>query len=185
MKKTVSYTIAILLMVSSFATAQTAPSMANTEAAYKYLASGVDKMHKKDFTGAIGDFSEGIKLAGTKEPTLDVFYSNRGNAYSSINEYEKALADYSKAIELAPTNANRGTFYSNRGFTYFKMKDYVKAMADYSKAIALYPSNGIAYINRGDLYFEMKDAEKACADWKRADELGMPNAKDSLKIHCK
>jgi Flp pilus assembly protein TadD len=40
---------------------------------------------------------------------------NRGNAHKGKGEYEQAIADYSKAIELAPKDADA---YNNRGYAY-------------------------------------------------------------------
>ena len=40
---------------------------------------------------------------------------NRGNAYRHLHQYDKAIADYSKAIELSPDDADAWT---NRGLAY-------------------------------------------------------------------
>ena len=39
-------------------------------------------------------------------------YYNRGIAWSEKKEYDKAIADYNKALAVDPNNAN---FYVNRG----------------------------------------------------------------------
>ena len=44
--------------------------------------------------------------------TLAKAYYNRGNAYSKKGEYERAIDDYAKAIQLKPNDAN---VYYNRG----------------------------------------------------------------------
>lgn len=45
----------------------------------------------------------------------------RGNTYSDLGEYEKALDDYDKAIELDPKYVKA---YSNRGNAYKAMDEY-------------------------------------------------------------
>ncbi len=51
-------------------------------------------------------------------------------------EYDRAIADYDKAIALKPKYAD---FYNNRGIAYDKKGEYDRAIADYDKAIALNP----------------------------------------------
>jgi tetratricopeptide (TPR) repeat protein len=56
---------------------------------------------------------------------------NRGNCFLKKKEYDKALGDYSKAIELNPKNPD---IYVNRGDCYYKMKKKDDACNDWSKA---------------------------------------------------
>ena len=72
--------------------------------------------------------------------------NNRGLAYADKEDYDRAIADYDKALELDPKDA---TAYNNRGFTYDKKGDYDKAIADYNKALELDPKDATAYNNRG------------------------------------
>ena len=50
----------------------------------------------------------------------DTYYS-RGLAYNQIGQYEKAISDYTKAIDLKPKHAD--TYYS-RGLAYNQMGHY-------------------------------------------------------------
>ena len=47
-------------------------------------------------------------------------------------DYDRAIADYNKALELDPKDA---TAYNNRGYAYRQKGDYDKAIADYDKAL--------------------------------------------------
>ncbi len=51
--------------------------------------------------------------------------------------YPKALADYTKAIQLDPQYANA---YNNRGLAHYHSKAYDKAIADFTRAIQLKPT---------------------------------------------
>jgi tetratricopeptide (TPR) repeat protein len=53
-------------------------------------------------------------------------------------EYDYAIVNYNKAIELDPAYAE---FYYNRGFARYKMKDYDLAISDWDKCISLNPDN--------------------------------------------
>ena len=71
------------------------------------------------------------------------FYGERCFVYLQLGQYEKALADCSKGIEL---NEKVSGFWERRGSAYAALGDPDKAVADYSKAIELDPKN-VAAIN--------------------------------------
>ena len=54
-------------------------------------------------------------------------YRHRGFNYCMIGDYNKAISDYDKAIEL---KSNEAVLYFERG-TAYSMKDLAKAINDY------------------------------------------------------
>jgi tetratricopeptide (TPR) repeat protein/predicted aspartyl protease len=75
-------------------------------------------------------------------------YARRGSASASRRDYEHALADLTRAIELAPTEA--GYFYE-RGMAYWWSGQPDKALEDFSQAIKLKPDDVPALMARADL----------------------------------
>jgi len=65
-------------------------------------------------------------------------YVKRGAAYIQKGEYEKAIEDCTKAVELNPAHANA---YINRGIAYDKKGDHDLAIKDYTKVPELEPNN--------------------------------------------
>ena len=63
-------------------------------------------------------------------------YYNRGNAYEKKGQYDKAISDYSKAIEINPKYAKA---YNNRGIAHAIRGQYEKTISDYNKAIEINP----------------------------------------------
>ena len=59
-----------------------------------------------------------------------------------VKDYEGAIADYTKAIEINPDFA---IAYSDRGFSKYSLKDYYGAIADYTKFTELDPDNPVAF----------------------------------------
>jgi len=59
------------------------------------------------------------------------FYYNRGNAYYDKGQYDQAITDFNKALEINPRYADA---YNNRGFAYYLKKEYDKSWEDVKNA---------------------------------------------------
>ena len=95
-------------------------------------------------------------------------YYNRAHSKYDLKDYDGAIADYTKAIELDPNDAS---VYYNRANSKKYLKDYDGAIADYTKAIELDPNYASAYNNRGHLKNDLKDYYGAIADYTKAIKL--------------
>ena len=73
-------------------------------------------------------------------------YVNRGMAFKQQGNTDRALAAFTKALQLDP---NHLPAYFKRGNTYLDRADYDRAIADYTQALRLDPNNPSAYMNRG------------------------------------
>ena len=113
-------------------------------------------------------------------PNLAEAYYNRGLAYAKLNQHERAIKDYDKAIELNPNDAKA---YYNRGLAYAKLNIYELAIKDFSKTIALNPNDAEAYGNRGIVYSKIHRYEEATRDLKKAGILFLHSGKreDAVK----
>ena len=67
--------------------------------------------------------------------------------------YNQAIKDYDKAIELKP---NYAYAYNNRGIAYNKKGNYDQAIKDYDEAISLNPNYADACNNRENVYDNFK-----------------------------
>jgi tetratricopeptide (TPR) repeat protein len=99
---------------------------------------------------------------------LALAYVNRGLAYLVKGDYDRALADETKAIELNPQLADA---YVNRGSASGSKGDYDREIADETKAIELNPQLADAYTERGIAYSLKGDYDRAIADYAQAIEL--------------
>ena len=108
------------------------------------------------------------------------FYQKRAEKNANSGEYDLAIVDYNKVIELSPENAMA---YLGRGWVFYIRKNYAAAISDYDKAIKLNPKDSVAYYNRGVTYEKMGESGKAAEDYQKTIELDEKNqpAKDSLK----
>jgi serine/threonine protein kinase len=95
-------------------------------------------------------------------------FSARGLAYWFASDYDRAIADQTRAIQLDPKNAN---YVFERGRTNMWKKDYISAIADFSDAIRLSPSSSYYYSQRGAAHFQRADYDRALSDYEQAIKL--------------
>jgi len=97
-------------------------------------------------------------------------YLKRAEEYDIMGFDDKAINDYTKAINIVPNNSE---FYIKRAYVYFyKIGNYEKALADYTTAINLSENDAIYYGYRAEAYYLLKEYQKAENDYKKAIELG-------------
>jgi tetratricopeptide (TPR) repeat protein len=85
-----------------------------------------------------------------------------------LGQWDKALADFSRAIELNPKVPMA---WNNRASAHFSLGQWEKALADSSRAIELDPNYALAWDKRGATHVELRQWDKALADCSRAIEL--------------
>jgi len=118
---------------------------------------------------ASGDIAiEGCSELIKRSPQNARAYFARAVEYESKRDYDRALADYGKAIELDPTRAQ---YYAGRGDMYSSKGDYDQAMADFEKAIGLAPLRAASYGGRGGVWFGRKEFANALSDYSKNIEL--------------
>jgi tetratricopeptide (TPR) repeat protein len=93
---------------------------------------------------------------------------DRGNDRYEKKDYQGAIEDYDRAIQLKP---NYVEAYIDRGWAKGDSGDNQGAISDYTKAIELNPSYADAYNGRGDAKSNLGDNQGAIADYQKAAEL--------------
>lgn len=129
---------------------------------------GLAAAKKGDFGEAIHLLSRAINSAGLGEESLAYVYNNRGIVYRLKGNYDRAIADYTEAINLMPDFASA---YSNRGLANSKKGQYDLAIEDFNRAIDLAPENADIYLKRGNAYFDKGLYDEAVVDYARVIEL--------------
>jgi tetratricopeptide (TPR) repeat protein len=134
----------------------------NPRFAKAFFNRGLAYFDSKNYDNAISDFDKAIeftpeeiftvlnKVPAGKNPLsrdlinsldftqqyadLPSVYVYRGIAYLDKSNYEMALADFEKAIQLRPDSA---LAYYSRGLAYYSMGDDIQAIADFKKVLEL------------------------------------------------
>ena len=96
---------------------------------------------------------------------LAISYYNRGIFHYDQDELDKAIADYSKALELSP---NYASAFNNRGNAHSAKGDLDLAIADYDRAIEIDGKDPFRWNNRGLVWKRKGDFDRAIADFDQA-----------------
>jgi Tfp pilus assembly protein PilF len=99
------------------------------------------------------------------------FYLNRGLDYVYKGQYDQAISDLSKAIEIDPRFARA---YDIRSITYMSKSQWDQAMSDCNKALEINPRSASAHHSRGRVYMGKGEYEQAIPDFTKAIEIN-PN----------
>jgi tetratricopeptide (TPR) repeat protein len=91
-----------------------------------------------NYDEAIRLFTKAIESGELSQKYLSVVYNSRGNAWINKGDYDKAIADLTKAIEIDPKYANS---YYTRGIAWEKKGNSNRAIVDYSKATEINPKH--------------------------------------------
>ena len=102
------------------------------------------------------------------EPTTADAYSRRGAALAGRHDYERAVADFNKAIELEPANPR---YLYQRATARLALKQTAPAIADLEQVLKLKPDDVDALVLRGELRLGARDRRDAAADLDRVSQL--------------
>lgn len=106
-------------------------------------------------------------------PRIISSYYYRGMGYDKTGDFGKAIADYTRVIELNPDFPGA---YNNRGTSYAKLGRYPEAIEDFKKAVELNPYFRDAYLNLGNVYMKTGEGALAAIYYEKARALGLRDA---------
>ncbi len=106
-------------------------------------------------------------------------YLEQGEKLYHTEEYQKAIPNYKRAVELNPTLEKA---LSGLAKSYEKVGDYQQTIAGYSKVLELDEDNFPAHLGLGRSYEKLGDYEQALKIYQRALELGFDGAELHYKI---
>jgi tetratricopeptide (TPR) repeat protein len=125
---------------------------------------------------ALQDFSEAIRL----KPDFADAFTNRGRIYLLKREYDRAIQDLDRAIELRSTEPFFVDF-CNRGDAYFNKQNWDAAIRDYDRAIQLRPTFAAALYGRGAAKVRKGDSAGGKTDIDAAEKI-MPGIAQSERF---
>ncbi len=95
-------------------------------------------------------------------------YNYLGHYFLYKGEYNKALPNFTRSIELDSTYTDP---LNHRGIVFKETGRFREALNDFNKAIEINPGNKMSFNNRGYAYQALGEYGKAVVDFKKAIEL--------------
>jgi tetratricopeptide (TPR) repeat protein len=136
----------------------------------EYRQKGQDYAENRLYLDAVQQFTQAIRTNKGEISIEEIagVFNSRGLAYEGLQEYDKAIDDYSSAISI---NEKNPEFFRNRGLASLHEKQYERAQDDLDKAIALQPKHAASYASRADVFLQTGNAARAVEDYGRALDL--------------
>lgn len=132
----------------------------NTEA---YVERAQARLAKEDYSGAIADCTAALG----HDSHIPMAYHLRGIALRQSGKPQESLADFTRALELAPDETN----YFQRAATYQILGEHALAVADLDRVIAMKPEGPQAYYARSQSRRALGDVAGANQDHLQASRL--------------
>ncbi len=110
------------------------------------------------------------------------FYYYREQAAVQARQYQRALDDLAKAIELAPQEL---LYRAELAVVNIRVGRSEEAIRVLQEALKIEPKYAEAYRLMGQAYLQLKKKDEACESFAKAKELGDPNVDDLIEKHCK
>lgn len=137
-------------------------------------------MNAEQYRDAMLDYDTYFKAVNGQ--VNDVFYYYREQAAIKARQYQRALNDIAKAIELSPKEL---TYRAEQAVINLRVGRFEEALKGLEEAIAIDPAYAEAYRLMGICQVQLKKQEEACASFAKAKELGDPNVDELIEKHCK
>ena len=97
-------------------------------------------------------------------------YYMRGIAFSSLKQYENALADFNACLSI--NRDDNEALYQRGALLVNHYQKYAEALADFDRAIQINPQ-GRYYLNRSICHYKLGELADAVADAQIASQKGV------------
>lgn len=112
----------------------------------------------------------------------DLFYYNREQAALKARQYQRALDDMAKAIELSPEDL---LYRAELAVVNIRVGRNEEALNVLKAALEIDPDYAEAYRLMGIAQIQLKQEKEACESFAKAKALGDPNVDALIEKHCK
>ena len=138
-----------------------------------YYFNGVANIQLKNYSKAVSSLNEGIEFVYENNPLLLQFYSNTGEAYNYLKNYEKSDKAFDNALKVDPDN----TYILNNYAYYLSLRKITLEKAEkYSKRSNELAPNNRSYIDTYGWILYQLGKYKEAEEWLgRAVKMGNKN----------
>lgn len=117
--------------------------------------------------------------ATSEQPTDAAGFARRGAAFAARNNYKQAIADFTRACEMDPSQPQ---YFYERGVARLSNHMPTLAMLDFNETLKLRPEHVAARVARAELRIAARDRDGAIADLDAADRGAAKEADIRLQV---
>jgi tetratricopeptide (TPR) repeat protein len=151
----------------------------DNEIAESYYQYGLQKSAAGLFDPAMYDFNKAIEI----NPNLAKYFFGRGQNLFKKNDWDAAIADFTRAINLGGLSDEDAEYLNQRALAYYQKGNHNAALTDLTVAVSLNAKNVYGYYLRGFIHRLRGNLAQAKADQQAALNINpqYQPAKDELK----
>lgn len=139
-----------------------------------YFFNGISNITLKNYTKAVQSLNDGLEFVYENNPLLIQFYSNLGEAYNYLKEYEKSDKAFDDALKVNPDDAS---ILNNYAYYLSLRKDKLEKAEKFSKRSNEIAPNNRSYIDTyGWILYQLGKYKEAEVWLSRAAKMGNKNA---------
>jgi Tfp pilus assembly protein PilF len=152
---------------ASSSTTRTKPTSSPPLSPHTFYTAACRAHDAGDLTAAITLYSTAIDL----DPRHVAALIGRGVARKESREYEAAIADYTRALQLSPNPATTLLILSNRANCLTAAASFAAALTDHNSALSLNKDDAVLWCNRGSTLMKLGRLDESLLDFQRALEV--------------
>ena len=169
----IRYTLALLLsIICAWAPLHAESAKQSFDKGYRSHLNGSHSTAAKHYTKAI-----------KRKPSYAQAYLMRAATYHSQNQYELAIKDYTKVIELGEAYF-KAAGYFNRGLVRYDIGKYKAAISDFTSALSFDEKMANAYLHRGIAKGRTGNRNGQVKDFVNAARYGDYEVRQWLETHA-
>jgi tetratricopeptide (TPR) repeat protein len=143
-----------------------------------YVATSQHKLYFTYNGGPVFNLTSSPSTKAATDPAADepsdaAGFSRRGAAFAARHDYQHAIADFTRACELAPGEAD---YFYQRGIARWQNEQPDLAAEDFDQALKLKPDDVSALMARAELRLRGKDNAGASTDLDAVDRVSAKEA---------
>jgi putative GTP pyrophosphokinase len=128
------------------------------------LLTALHAHNENHFMEAIALYTQ-ILAMGPPNTIASLIYKHRGMANFARSQYEDAILDFTRSLELDPESYKAAYF---RGIVKTVLQQYPPAIDDFTLSLRINPYQAFCRYRRGQAYYHLEDLPQALADCEAA-----------------
>ena len=128
------------------------------------LVKALTAHNKNQFPKAIAVYTQILEM-NPDDNILSLIYKHRGMAFFARSNYEEAIADFSRSLELDP-KSYKTAYYE--GVVCSVLQRYSQAVDSFNRSLEIHPYQPYCLFRRGQAYYHLEDYPQALADCEAA-----------------